>query len=116
MSYEGNCHCGAVTFVVDADVPTEAIECNCSHCRAKGLLLAFVPSSQFRLTSGEANLRSYKFNTHRIDHKFCTTCGVEAFAYGTSPDGADTRAINLRSVPALDLDGLKKHAFDGASK
>ena len=116
MSYDGGCHCGAVTFTVDAPLPSEAISCNCSHCREKGLLLTFVPATQFSLTTGEANLQSYKFNTHKIDHKFCKTCGVQAFAYGTGPDGAETRAINLRAVPAVDLDALKTKPFDGASK
>ena len=115
MSYEGGCHCGAVTFAVDADVPTEAISCNCSHCRSKGLLLTFVRADQFRLTAGADALDTYLFNSRTIEHHFCTTCGSEPFAGGKMPDGAETRAVNLRCVPSLDLDALKLQQVDGAS-
>lgn len=115
MAYEGSCHCGTVAFNVEGDAPTEAITCNCSHCRRKGLLLAFVPADKFTLISGEDVLTSYLFNTHRIEHRFCSICGCEPFAEGKSPDGSATRAINLRCVPEVDLAGLKLNAFDGAS-
>ena len=114
MAYEGSCHCGAVTFSVDSDVPKHAISCNCTHCRRKGFLLAFVPVEQFRLTSGEEVLRSYSFNTHKIDHRFCGTCGTQAFSYGVAPDGSAVRAVNLRCVPSLDLDVLQVQKVNGA--
>jgi hypothetical protein len=106
MSYEGSCHCGAVAFTVEGESPAEAMSCNCSHCRRKGFLLAFVPASSLALTSGENALTTYTFNTHRLKHRFCRTCGVQPFAAGTGPDGADKRAVNLRCVPAIDLDAL----------
>ena len=115
MSFEGSCHCGAVTFSVNADAPTQAISCNCSHCRRKRLLLSFFPASDFTLRSGDDALQTYLFNTRKIEHKFCETCGAEPFAYGVSPDGSQTRAINLRCVPAIDLDQLELQKFDGAS-
>ncbi|OVZ63694.1 aldehyde-activating protein [Pigmentiphaga sp. NML080357] len=115
MSYEGSCHCGAVAFEVDAPQPTQAMSCNCSHCRRKGFLLSFVPESAFRLTRGEDSLRSYFFNAHKIEHMFCTTCGTQAFARGAMPDGTPTRAVNLRCVPAVDLDALQIQRVDGAS-
>lgn len=114
MSFTGSCHCGAVTFTVAADLPTSAMSCNCSHCRRKGLLLAFFPASQFSAT-GEASLATYTFNKHVIAHRFCTVCGVQPFAAGKGPDGSDTRAVNLRCVPDLDLDALAIRKIDGAS-
>lgn len=115
MSFEGSCHCGAVQFRVEAPLPTAAISCNCSHCRRKGFLLSFFPAEQFSLTQGEDSLRSYAFNTHKIEHRFCTTCGTQAFAYGADPAGAAVRAINLRCVPDVDLEALQLQRFDGAS-
>ncbi len=115
MSYEGGCHCGAVTFTVDAEMPEQAISCNCSHCRAKGFLLAFIPADQFSLTAGEEALATYRFNTHKLAHRFCTTCGVQPFAEGQGPDGSAVRAINMRAVPACDLDALEVQRVDGAS-
>jgi len=115
MAYEGGCHCGAVAFSVDAEMPGQAISCNCSHCRAKGLLLAFVPASQFTLTKGEGALTTYRFNTRKLGHHFCATCGVQPFSDGKGPDGSDMRAVNLRAVPACDIDALKVEKVDGAS-
>lgn len=114
MPFEGSCHCGAVTFTVDADLPHQAISCNCSICRRKGLLLAFFPAGQFTLTGGEEALASYRFNTNRIEHRFCKTCGAEPFAAGANPDGSPMRAVNLRCVPAVDLDALQLQRYDGA--
>jgi hypothetical protein len=115
MSYRGSCHCGAVTFTVEGDIPGEAMSCNCSHCRRKGFLLTFVPADRFTLESGVDALATYTFNTHKLQHGFCQTCGVQCFAAGKGPDGSDTRAINLRAVPECDLDALKIQQVDGAS-
>lgn len=104
MAYSGARHCGEVTF-----------SCNCSFCRRKGSLLTFVPATQFELTSGEEALKSYFFNKHRIEHRFCTTCGTQPFSAATAPDGRDMRAINLRCVPEAKLEALEIKVHDGAS-
>lgn len=113
MAYEGSCHCGAVTFSVAADIPTEGMTCNCSHCSRKGFVLTFVPVDQFTLKSGADNLTDYLFYKHAITHQFCKSCGTEAFALGTSPHGA-MRAINLRCVPSIDIEALAIQKVDGA--
>jgi hypothetical protein len=115
MAYNGTCHCGAVAFTVEGELPASALSCNCSHCRRKGLLLSFVPAAHFALDRGESSLATYRFNKHQITHHFCTTCGCQPFADGKDKDGAETRAINLRCVPEADLDALELQKFDGAS-
>jgi len=40
---------------------------------------------------------------------------TQAFARGAMPDGTPTRAVNLRCVPAVDLDALQIQRVDGAS-
>lgn len=116
MSYEGSCHCGAVNIEVAGEPPIEALSCNCSHCRRKGFLLAFVPAASMTLKSGADGLETYTFNTHRLRHRFCRTCGVQPFSEGLGPDGTETRAINLRCVPSIDLESLKINSFDGAQR
>ena len=115
MAFEGSCHCGKVAFTVEAPLPTQAISCNCSHCRRKGLLLSFVPRAAFTLTSGEDATFTYRFNTHKIDHRICSICGTQAFAFGGAPNGTEMAAINLRCVPAVDLEKLTLQPYDGAS-
>lgn len=115
MTFSGSCHCGKVTFSVSGEIPAEAMSCNCSHCRRKGFLLAFVPHEALTIGSGSDDLVEYRFNRHAIGHQFCPTCGVEAFARGEGPDGAKMAAINLRCVPDADLDALTVKKIDGAS-
>jgi hypothetical protein len=115
MSFQGSCHCGAVTFTVDAELPEKALSCNCSICRRKGSLLAFFPVDAFTLNSGQDRLTTYLFNSRQIHHQFCQVCGSEAFAHAKTPDGNQMYAINLRCVPDLDLDKLQIRHHDGAS-
>jgi hypothetical protein len=114
MAYRGGCHCGAVTFEVQAELPGAAIECNCSHCRIKGLLLTFHSADQVSWSGADATA-DYRFNTHKLRHVFCRTCGAQPFAEGAAPDGTATMAINLRCVPACDLTLLHRQPVDGAS-
>ena len=115
MAFQGSCHCGTVKFSVDAEMPKEAMSCNCSICRRKGTLMAFFPVAKFKLEQGEGALQVYKFHTHRLSHWFCKTCGIHPFAGGIGPDGNEMRAVNLRCVPEANLDSLKIQLFDGAS-
>ena len=115
MSYSGSCHCGAVRFEVLGEPPTDAVSCNCSHCRRKGLLLAFHPGDALLVTAGEGALDDYLFNKHAITHRFCRTCGCQPFAQGVGPDGSAMAAINLRCVPDVDLEALTVERVDGAS-
>ncbi len=114
MSYSGSCHCGEVTFTVNAEPPKEAMSCNCSHCRRKGFLLTFVPAAQLSIDSGADRLTDYLFHKHAIIHQFCDRCGSQPFALGRSPDG-DMRAVNLRCVPSIEIDALEVQKIDGAS-
>jgi hypothetical protein len=109
----GGCHCKSVRYEAKADLSKEVIECNCSHCQIKGLLLSFIPSGDFRITEGEGNLTEYRFNTNKITHLFCRTCGVEAFAYGQDNSGNKTTALNVRSLDGIDLSAIKRMPFDG---
>jgi hypothetical protein len=113
-TYTGSCHCGQVAYEADADL-NQVISCNCSICRKRGALLAFVPEDQFRLKSGGEALTDYLFNKKVVHHMFCPTCGVGAFARGIRPDGAKMVALNVRCLDGVDLDALKVRKFDGAS-
>jgi hypothetical protein len=113
-TYAGGCHCGHVRFQAQADL-SRVMACNCSICTQRGLLLTFIPPTQFTLESGGDDLREYRFNKHVIRHLFCPNCGVQAFARGTGPDGAEMIALNVRSLDGIDLSILKPEHFDGRS-
>ena len=110
----GSCHCGTVKFEVDMEAgPGEVIECNCSHCSRKGLLLWFVPRDVFRVTEGEDRLQTYTFNKKVIQHRFCPTCGVQPHALGQMPDGAKMAAINVRCLDGFDLENVARKPVNG---
>lgn len=115
MIYRGGCHCGAVTFEVEAPAAVEVENCNCSICSMTGFLHLIVPARNFRLLSGEHTLVTYKFNTGVAEHKFCRVCGIKSFYIPRSnPDGVD---VNLRClerrperVTIVDFDGANWEA------
>jgi hypothetical protein len=115
MLYEGSCHCGNIAFAVEGEF-TEAIDCNCSLCRRRGGLLAFVPREKLVLKTPEENLSTYTFNSHVIQHRFCATCGIAPFGEGVGPSGAAMASINLRRIPEIDLGALTVVAYDGKDR
>lgn len=114
-THKGCCHCGAVSFEADLDL-AELIECNCSHCYRKGMVLAFVRPDGFRLLRGEDRLSEYLFNRHVISHRFCRVCGVEPFGMGKGPDGSDMIAINVRTLEDVEPWSLTPQRFDGLNQ
>lgn len=112
--HRGSCHCGAVTFEVDADL-NQPTACNCSMCGRSGTLLVFVPEGSFRQLSGEEALKDYQFGKQHIHHLFCTTCGIKPFAWGLDKEGNKTFAVNVRCVDGVDVQKVEPRWFDGAS-
>jgi len=113
-TYSGSCHCGRVAYEATADLGP-VVSCNCSICRKRGTLLAFVPEDKFRLKGGAEELTDYQFNRNVIHHLFCRTCGVPSFARGTGPDGVKMVAINVRCLDGVDLDTLEIRKVNGAA-
>ena len=113
--HQGGCHCGAVRYEAEVDTAS-AVECNCAHCSKAGLLLAFTPRARFTQTGGADAMTEYRFNTKKLQHLFCATCGIQSFAFGTAPDGTETASINLRTVDGIDLTKVERKPYDGLSK
>ena len=107
----GSCHCGAVRFSCDIDLSPErerspqlrpgpwyasTLRCNCSWCAKTRIWKNHVPAEVFRVTAGEENLTHYRFGDGGIDHTFCKTCGVYAFALSSEPVmGGDFVCVNV---------------------
>ena len=114
-TYQGQCHCGAVRFSVSTDL-SGMCDCNCSRCRRLGWVMQSVPASAFELQAGEDKLTPYHFNTDKIDHLFCSHCGIESFARGEDGMGNATYMVNvncLEGAPPIDRASIKH--WDGAS-
>lgn len=112
-TYTGGCHCKKVRYEVDIKDLKEVISCNCSMCSKRGWLLTFVPTSDFRLISGNDELTEYQFNKKLIHHLFCTTCGVASFGTGSDGKGNEMVAINVRCLDDVDTNSLKVNHYYG---
>ncbi|MCY1061107.1 GFA family protein [Nannocystis sp. SCPEA4] len=111
--HSGGCHCGKVRYDVNVDLGQPVLSCNCSICGKTGTLLAFVPKTEFRLTSGEGDLTDYQFASKTIHHLFCSTCGVRSFGRGVGPDGTEMVALNVRCLDDVDVAKLAVNHYDG---
>lgn len=109
--YQGGCHCGAVTFNVQAETPLQVQRCNCSICAKTSFIHLIVPATQFELLSGETMLTDYRFNTGAARHLFCKRCGVKSFYVPRSnPDGY---SINLNCLQLGEDTPVIEENFDG---
>ncbi|XP_065588048.1 centromere protein V [Cyrtonyx montezumae] len=111
VRHTGGCHCGAVRFEVWASADLHVFNCNCSICTKKQNRHFIVPASRFKLLKGADNLTTYTFNTHRAQHTFCKTCGVQSFytprsnpdGYGIAPHCLDDGTVH--SIVTEDING-----------
>jgi hypothetical protein len=110
VTHRGGCHCGAVSFEVDAAARLTVSDCNCSICRMSGYLHLIVPRERFRLLKGADQLTEYTFNTGTARHLFCRHCGVKSFYVPRSnPDGY---SINARCLDQATIEHLQIEPFD----
>ncbi|XP_051492116.1 centromere protein V isoform X3 [Apus apus] len=86
-------------------------EYSCSICTKKQNRHFIVPASRFKLLKGADNLTTYTFNTHRAQHTFCKTCGVQSFytprsnpdGYGIAPHCLDDGTV--QTIVTEDING-----------
>lgn len=77
VTLNGACHCGAVQFTVTlTEGFASARRCTCSICRMRGAVVVTSTPGAFRITRGEDNLATYRFNTKTAEHHFCSECGI----------------------------------------
>ncbi|XP_009991501.1 PREDICTED: centromere protein V [Chaetura pelagica] len=111
VRHTGGCHCGAIRFEVWASADLHVFNCNCSICTKKQNRHFIVPASRFKLLKGADNLTTYTFNTHRAQHTFCKTCGVQSFytprsnpdGYGIAPHCLDDGTV--QTIVTEDING-----------
>lgn len=109
-TYKGSCHCGRVTFALQANLDY-VIDCNCSLCRRRGALWHGASEQHLRILTGEDELALYQFNTKTAKHYFCRHCGIHPFA---RPRLDPSKwAVNVRCIDEVDLSSVPVRQFDG---
>jgi hypothetical protein len=114
QTYTGGCQCGKVRYEVTTEID-KVISCNCSRCARLGALLAAAPAADFKLISGEGEMSDFQFNHRTIHHYFCPVCGIQSFARGTGPGGAEMVMVNVRCLDGVDPQQFEVMTFDGRS-
>jgi hypothetical protein len=114
VTHSGGCHCGAVTFEVDAPARMTVSDCNCSICKLTGYLHLIVPRARFRLQRGADQLTEYRFNTGTARHLFCSRCGIKSFYVPRSnPDGY---SVNARCLDSSTIEHMEVIIFDDSNR
>jgi hypothetical protein len=114
-TYQGSCHCGQIAFEVEGEL-TGAMDCNCSICQRKGILMWFVPRARLRLLTPADEMATYTVNQRLIQHHFCPSCGIHPIGVATDPAGNAMAAVNVRCLEAVDLDAISVQHHDGRAK
>lgn len=110
-THHGGCHCGAVTWSIEAPPAIHTHTCNCSICDIQHYQHLIVPKSRFTLLTGEEDLSRYTFGSGLAQHYFCKHCGVKSFYVPRSnPDGV---SVHARCIDPATLSAIDDEPFDG---
>jgi hypothetical protein len=111
-TYHASCHCRAARFEADIDLSKGTTRCNCSICTKARAWFTIVKAEDFRLVAGADALADYQWTPPgkphpNLHYRFCTTCGVRAFAQGEQEAlGGVFYAIAVASLDNADHDEL----------
>ncbi|KAJ7400134.1 Centromere protein V [Pitangus sulphuratus] len=125
VKHTGGCHCGAVRFEVWASPDLHVFNCNyvliqseisardfrCCSFGQNFRSQSHAHAESVRRDLGADNLTTYTFNTHRAQHTFCKTCGVQSFytprsnpdGYGIAPHCLDDGTV--QTIITEDING-----------
>ncbi len=112
MPITGSCHCGKTAFEIDGVIPAKLTRCTCSFCAKRGTLYAYYEPGQFRLTTPSADVATYRWQTKKVAHNFCATCGCGTYSDSPAfkPDGSwdgTTRRIGVNARLFDDFDAAE---------
>jgi hypothetical protein len=111
----GCCHCGAVRWKFQGEIPDATI-CNCTVCRRYGVLWAYdYEGHGIHVEDPEGVLKAYIRGSRSISFNFCRGCGnlVSWRSLRTTKDGRTRIAVNLRLAEPEDVANIPLQRFDG---
>lgn len=117
LAYSGGCHCGALSLTFETAVAPAKLErraCQCSFCRAHGVVSVSDPDGALRIDAKADALVRYRFGLKTADFLICARCGV--YVVSVFGDGEDlwgvvnANALHERTsftaaIKAVDYDG-----------
>ncbi|KYQ93077.1 glutathione-dependent formaldehyde-activating [Tieghemostelium lacteum] len=100
-TYNGSCHCKAITYEAEMDLSQGTGKCNCSICFKSRNWIAFIKDvNQFKLLTGKEMLGNYQFGKKTCTHHFCKACGVRVYLYGNMGN-FDFICLNVPTIDNL---------------
>lgn len=117
MSWEAQCHCGAV-MVRLAKAPEEIAECNCSLCFSHGILWAYYSPRDVVIEGDTVRYSRADRESPNSHLHFCGQCGCTT--HWSATDGlvermgpVDLMGVNMRLFSPSQLRGLTINYPDG---
>jgi len=111
----GRCHCGAVKWRFQGEIPDATI-CNCTVCRRYGVLWGYgFEGHGIDVDDPKNTLTAYAWSSRSISFNFCSVCGNLVSWRGLKPrEGGRTRiAVNLRLAEPGEVAEVPLRRFDG---
>ena len=109
----GECHCGAVSFELDAQLEW-LTQCNCSICRRLGAVWAHAQINEIRVTAEEGATLAYSWGDKQLAFHTCKTCGSTTHWENLNPQESSFMAVNSRLADPGQISALRVRQFDGA--
>ena len=109
---ETSCHCGAVTLALAAP-PETVTDCNCSICRRYGVLWAYYPQQQVRVSLADGGTDVYQWGDRSIAFHRCRACGCVTH-WAPVTRRVDRLGVNARLMAADILENVRVRKLDGA--
>lgn len=107
-----SCHCGAVAIEL-ITAPAEVVKCNCSLCRAYGVVWAYFEVDDISIPVG-AETATYAWNGKNVDFHRCHSCGCVTH-WMPRDTARDRRGVNANLIPPDQLHSAKVRYRDGAN-
>jgi hypothetical protein len=122
-TFEGCCHCGALSFAYQTALPPARWSvrgCQCAFCRAHAAVTTSDPSGRLTFHVNEsASLQRYRFGLRTADFLLCRRCGVYLGAQIETARGSfgiiNTRALTPLAVK-LPLAVVANYDSEGATQ
>jgi hypothetical protein len=115
IDVRGRCHCGAVHWRFQGEIPDVTI-CNCTICRRYGVLWAYdFEGFGIHVEDPKAVLSAYIWKSRSISFNFCSVCGNLVSWRGLKPmeDGRTRVAVNVRLAEPEDVAHFRLQRFEG---
>lgn len=111
----GSCHCGGVRFEIDTQEPLDPyFRCNCSLCSRKGAIMGEAARADLQVTTGQALLSVYAWNTGEAQHYFCRVCGI--YTHHVMRGSTDRVGVNMGCIEGVDVHAIGEVVVGGGKK